>query len=168
MANPSGSDPVLDEELAAFIQRGEISIHAASRNAALESNLSRALGCRVAPGRRRVTIFLLASQSGAILADFRANGAIAAVFSQPSTHRTVQLKGTDAAVEAVEEGDAARIARHREAFASELASIGFPEALPRALLAGARADVVAVGFTPLEAFQQTPGPTAGTPIRSRR
>ncbi|HXH04504.1 MAG TPA: hypothetical protein VNN09_14465 [Candidatus Competibacteraceae bacterium] len=43
-----------------------------------------------------------ASRSAAVLAELRADGAIAVVFSRASTHRTVQLKGTDAAVTALE------------------------------------------------------------------
>ena len=155
---------ILDAELAAFLESG-VSIHAASRDCGCNPNLSRAIGCRVAPDRRRVTLFLLASQSGAILADFRANGAIAAVFSLPTTHRTVQLKGTDAALADVEEADLARIARYREAWIEQLSAIGFERALPRALLTGARGDIVAVSFTVGAAFVQTPGPAAGTPLR---
>ena len=91
------AETILDAELAAFLESG-VSIHAASRDAGCVAHLSRAIGCRVDADRRRVTLFLLASQSGAILADFRANGAIAAVFSLPTSHRTVQLKGRDAAL----------------------------------------------------------------------
>lgn len=154
----------IDAELAAFLESG-VSIHAASRDAARVANLARAVGCRVAPDRRRVTLFLLASQSGAILADFRANGAVAAVFSLPTSHRTVQLKGEDAAPAEVEEADYVRIARYREAWIEQLAAIGFDRALPRTLVAGARGDVVAISFTVSAAFLQTPGPSAGTPLK---
>ncbi len=154
---------LLDEELAAFIQGG-VSILAASRDARLVPSLARAVGCRAAPGRPHVAVFLLASQSGALLADYRANGAIAVVFSQPSTHRTLQLKGSDAAPEPLEEGDWVRVARYREALTAELVAIGHLGALGRALLAGDRGDLVAVGFTVSAAFEQTPGPAAGTAL----
>jgi hypothetical protein len=95
----------LDAELVAFIQGG-VSIHAASRSASHEPDLARALGCRVSADRRRVSVFLLASHCGALLADDRANGAVAVVFSLPGSHRTVQLKGKDAAVESPQDGDA--------------------------------------------------------------
>ncbi len=159
------AETYIDAELAAFIEGG-VSILAASRDARCVPNLARALGCRVAPGRRRVTLFLLASKSAPLLADFRANGAIAVVFSQPSSHRTVQLKGTDAGIAAVDEADAVRIARNREAFVRELTSMGYDASLPATLLAGARGDVVAVAFTVSAAFVQTPGPAAGTPLKS--
>lgn len=153
----------LDEELVAFMQGG-VSLHAASRDAGCVPNLSRAVGCRVSPDRTRVTVFLLASHSAAMLADFRANGAIALVVSLPSSHRTVQLKGLDAAIEPLQDTDHILIARLREAFVKELVSLGYAAPLPQTLLSGARGDVVAVGFTVSGAFIQTPGPAAGSPL----
>ena len=154
----------LDAELAAFIQSG-LSMHAASRDAGNVGNLSRGLACRVSPDGTRVTVFLLASHSGAMLADFRANGQVAVVFSKPSTHRTVQLKGGDAAIEPLQEGDHVLIAKQHEGFVRELVSLGYLASLPDTLLAGTRGDVVAVGFTVDAAFIQTPGPTAGTALK---
>lgn len=154
----------LDEETAAFMMAGT-SMHAASGDADRVPNLSRPIACRVSPDRTRVTIFLLASHSGAMLADFRANGRIAVVFTMPSTHRTIQLKGDDAAVEPLKDDDAIVIARHREAFARDLERIGFTRSVPATLLEGSRGDVIAVGFTIAAAFTQTPGPGAGAPLK---
>lgn len=150
----------LDAETAAFTEGG-LSMHAASRDAANVANLSRGLACRVCRERTRVTVFLLASHSGDMLADFRANGRIAVVFSQPSTHRTIQLKGTDAAVEPMQDGDHVLVAKQQAGFVRDLTSLGYPNSLPETLLKGARGDIVAVGFTIAEAFVQTPGPSAG-------
>jgi hypothetical protein len=153
----------LDPELVAFTQGG-VSMHAASRDANNVAQLSRALGCRFSDDRTRVTVFLLASHSGAMLADYQANGEIALVITLPSSHRTVQLKGSDAAVEPLRDGDHILIARARERFAADLLSIGYRKELPEVLLSGQRGDVVAVSFTVTAAFIQTPGPAAGTPI----
>lgn len=158
------AETILDAELAAFLEGG-VSIHAASRDAQCVPHLSRAIGCRVDPGRRRVTLFLVASQSGAVLADCRANGAVAAVFSLPTTHRTVQLKGSDAALAEVGEADLVRIARYREAWIDQLAALGFDRAIPRTIASGSRGDIVALTFTVSAAFVQTPGPSAGTRLR---
>jgi hypothetical protein len=151
----------LDPELVAFMQGG-VSMHAASRDAQLVPNLSRPLALRVCADRTRVAVLLLASHSGAMLADFEANGQIALAVTLPSTHRTVQLKGTDAALEPLQDGDHALVARYREAFVADLGKIGYAATLPQTLLAGGRADVVAVGFTVSAVFTQTPGPAAGT------
>jgi hypothetical protein len=154
----------IDAELASFIESGGVSMHAASRDAANVANLARPLACRVSADRTRVTVLLLASHAGAMLADYRSNRRIALVVTLPSTHRTVQLKGDDAAVEPLQDGDHALIARHREGFVRELTSLGYNGALAEILLAGARGDVVAVGFTVGAVFNQTPGPAAGTPL----
>jgi Pyridoxamine 5'-phosphate oxidase len=157
----------LDPEHAAFVQGG-VSIIAASRNANNEPSLSRAIGCRVAQDRRQVTFFLSAAQSGALLADLRANGAVAVVFSQPSTHRTLQLKGTDAAVTTLGKDDVHILAAYRQRLTAELAPLGFSEPFTRALFSCPTGDVVAVNFTVAEAFVQTPGPKAGTPLQAGR
>lgn len=155
--------PLIDEELAAFLQSGQ-SLHVASRGENLAASLDRALGCRVSADRRRVTVFILASHGAAMLEDFGRNGAIAFVASQPSTHRTVQLKGVDAVAGPVEPGDAALLARQADGFARDLVALGYAESLPRLLVEGDPGDVVAVTFTPVQAFVQTPGPGAGAPM----
>lgn len=155
----------LDPELAAFVQGGGVSMHAASRDANNVASLSRGLGCRVSPDGTRVRVFLLASHSGQMLADYRDNHAIALVVTLPSTHRTVQLKGEDAAVEPLQDGDYAYIAKQREGFVRELTDLGYAAKLPEKLLEGARGDVVAVGFTVSAIFNQTPGPAAGAVLQ---
>jgi hypothetical protein len=159
--------PLIDDELAAFLQSG-LSVHAASRDATNLPWLARGVGCRVSADRRRLTIFLLASQCGRLLRDFEANGAIAFFASQPSTHRTVQLKGADAAASVPQPGDERLVDGQRERFLRDLVGIGHDESVPRTLLGGDWADAVAVTFTPTAVFAQTPGPNAGTLIAGKR
>lgn len=154
---------VLDPDLAAFLEEG-VSMSAASCNAALVPSLARCIGARLSADRTRLSVFLPASHAGEMLADYRANGRIAVVVSKPSTHRTFQLKGEDAAVEPLQDGDHVRIARFREAFVQDLTRGGYRAELAERLLAAARGDVVAVGFTITAAFVQTPGPAAGSPL----
>jgi hypothetical protein len=156
----------LDPDHAEFVQSA-VSIIAASRNERNETTLSRAVGCRVSPDRRRVTIFLSVSQSSALLADLRANGAIAAVFSRPRRHVAIQLKGADAAVVPLTEEDPHLLAAYRRRMVEEIRPIGFTEAFVRTLLAVTPGDAVAVAFTPSAAFLQTPGPKAGMPLSAR-
>jgi hypothetical protein len=89
-----------------------------------------------------------------------ANGMIAVVFSQPSTHRTIQLKGTDARLVAVTAADRAVSERHLQAWVADLCSVGY--GLPFAhALRGQPERIAAIRFSPSAAFQQTPGPGAG-------
>jgi len=156
----------IDPEHAAFIQ-GPVSVIAASRDAAATPHLVRGLGCRLCEQRRRVTIFLAASQAQAVLADLRANGTIAVVFSQPSTHRTVQLKGDDASIGVASASDLAAVAAYQDMMVGELRSWDFPESFTRSLLAFIPDDVLTVTFTISAAFSQTPGPKAGAPLETR-
>jgi hypothetical protein len=156
---------LLDEAHAAFIQSG-VSVAAASRNAHNVPTLARAIACRVASDRRRVTIFLPRLQSSALLADVAANRFIAVVFSQPSTHRTIQLKSVDAVLTPLAPGDAERIAEHAELVIADIKRLGFGDALLRAFFGYTDAEISAIAFTPSAAFTQTPGPGAGARLGS--
>lgn len=158
--------PLIDEELAAFLESG-ISMHAGSVGPGNVPQIARAAGVRVAPDRRSVTIYLVESQARDLLEDVRANGAIAVAFTKPKSHRTVQLKGTDARVEPVKPGDAERTDRQVAAFDAELRSIGFHERFGWTLAGGSPLGLAAVTFTPTSAFVQTPGPSAGAAIKGR-
>jgi hypothetical protein len=155
----------LGSELADFITGG-VSIIVAGRDSGNETTVSRAVGCRVSADRQRVTVFVCAAQSGALLADVRANGRVAVVFSEPMTHRAIQLKGTDAAVVPLAADDPHLVATYRSRLAASVAPLGFPEAFVRAVLSVVPGDVVAIAFTPTGAFSQTPGPKAGSPLQS--
>lgn len=154
----------LDPEHAVFIQGG-VSIIAAARDADRETTVSRAFGCRVSDDRRQITVFVSAAQSGALLAGVRQNGAIAVVFSQPTSHRAIQLKGTDASVVPLAGDDPHRLVAYRERLAAQVAPLGFSDVFVRTFLNVAPGDVVAISFTPSAAFSQTPGPKAGAPLQ---
>ncbi len=152
--------PLIGPEQAALIAR-RVSVIVAGRDAAHRPHLMRAVGRRLSPDLRRVTVFLPAATSAQVLADLRANGLIAVVFSEPSTNRTVQLKGSDAVVTTLEAGDEAIVERYLQHFIDEIGELGFRENVARTILKAAPEDLVAVHFTPQAAFEQTPGPKAG-------
>ncbi len=164
-SGPMTKPPLIDEELAAFL-RGPVSISAASRAAGNVPVLVRCSGCRVAPDRRRVTLYLGRAKSAAVIDAIRATQTVAAVFSLPSSHRSVQLKGTDAEIGAPAAGDCEAVGRYVEAFAGELEPLGYSGAMARALLWLDPADLATLSFTPSAAFSQTPGPGAGAPLRT--
>ena len=156
---------VLDEDHAAFVQSG-LSIMVASRSKDNVPSVVRALGCRVAADRCSVTVLVWAAQAEALLNDVQATGTIAAVFSRPSTHRTVQLKGSDATVIPAVESDRARVVRNIDLLVEGLDQLGFPPSLIRTYLYCEPNELVAIAFTPSAAFDQTPGPRAGKPLGS--
>lgn len=159
---PASPPSPIGPEQAALMQ-GAVSIIVGSRDAAHRPHLMRALGCRLSADRRRVSVLLAAGSSGEVLADLRANGQIAVVFSQPTTDRTLQLKGHDATVAPCTADDAALAERYLQGFVDEIGKLGFTAEVAHTILWHDR-DLVAVHFTVAAAFEQTPGPTAGAPL----
>jgi len=164
MSAAHAATPLLDAEHAAFILLPGISITAASRAEGNRPVLGRALGCRVAPDRSRVAILIPGDQNPALVAALGASRAIAVVFSQPSTHRTIQLKGTDAELEPAAASDRECSLRWTEGFVAELAGLGYGASLVETFLWCDPQGLMTVSFTPCAAFQQTPGPGAGAPL----
>lgn len=159
----SAAARLLSAEFHAMIARG-VSAIAASRDAAHTPSVMRAVGSTISDDGTQVTVFLARTQSRQLLQDVAATGRIAVVFSQPSTHRTVQLKAASARIRAATPDDEPALARYLAAMEHELALIGLGAGFARAMLAYRLPDLVAITFTPEEAFDQTPGPRAGAPL----
>lgn len=160
---PAAPPAVIGPEHAALMRR-RVSIIAATRDAQHRPHLMRALGCRLAADRRELTLFLSTSACAELLADLRDNGRIAVVFAEPSTDRSLQLKGEGACIEPPAPGDAALVAHYVECFADEIATLGFDRALVQTMFRHEPHELVTVRFVPREAYEQTPGPQAGARI----
>jgi hypothetical protein len=109
-------------------------------------------------------VYISRRQGGELLRDIEASGRIAVMFSQPSTHRTVQLKASGATLRPAGPQDRALIDRYVIGVVDDIVSVGYPAPVVRAIFAHRLEDLVAVTFTPAEAFEQTPGPRAGEPL----
>lgn len=161
--NAAAAPPVIGPEQAALMRR-RVSIIVAGRDAQHRPHLMRALGCRLAGDRRELTIFLSAPSCRELLDDLRDNGLVAVVFSEPSTDRTLQLKGRDARIEPFDPGDHVLVQHYIECFADEIGMLGFDRELVKTLFVHRPQDLVALRFTPAEAYEQTPGPNAGAAL----
>jgi hypothetical protein len=146
--------------------QGPVSILAATRAADLTPNLVRAHGCSVSADRRELIIWLAASQSGAVLADVRANRAVALVFSRPSTHQTLQIKAADAQIIPAEREGARVARRYHTQMHAEIGSLGFPAPMCEAMFSCRPGDLIGLRCTPHAVFEQTPGPNAGHALDS--
>lgn len=160
MVDVADSSYVLEAAQARFIG-GPVSISVACADANLVPSVARAFGCRLSTDRRQVTVFLSATRAATLLRDLGAGGAVAAVFSRPSTHQTLQLKGRVVAVGALAPGDRERMSAYGEQFSTEILALGYPEKFAHALVMPVSDDAVAVCFAVAAAFEQTPGPAAG-------
>lgn len=155
--------PLLSPEHIAMIGKG-VSAIVASRNAALRPSLMRAVGTGISTDGSEITVYLARTQSRQLLQDLAATGHLAVVFSEPLSHRTVQVKSKAVRLRAADESDLPLLRRYLASMEYEVACVGFDADFVRAMLACELGDVVAVSFRPDEAYDQTPGPRAGSAL----
>jgi len=156
--------PVLDDEHARFIAEQAVSYALASRDGANRPSIAKAAAVRVSGDRRRVTLLVDQQLASDVVRDLRAGQPVAAVFSEPATHRTLQLKGLRAEVASVTPADREFARQHLEVTVAHVAPLGYDAAALRAYFAHQPEQLVAVSFVPVAAFEQTPGPGAGRPL----
>jgi hypothetical protein len=157
--------PLLDNANAAFIQGG-VSINASSRTKENKPVMAKGAGCRVSKDLRTITLLFQTSGAEAFIEGIKTSRQIAVVFSLPSSNQTIQLKGSDASVAAVQKQDTTIAERYCDAFVADVCPLGYHESLVRALLWFEPGSLTAISFTPSEAFLQTPGPRAGECLKS--
>jgi hypothetical protein len=155
---------LLDRDLIAFLEGRRVAVSIASRDVHCVPSAVRAVGYRVDADRRQLAVFVVARQADRVVADVRATSQVAVVFTEPSTHRSAQVKGSDAQVTGLEEGDWPVISAYADELVAEICPLGYPEPLIRKLTECTPQQVVAVRFTPTAAFGQTPGPRAGAAL----
>lgn len=154
---------LLTPELLAMVEGG-VSTIVSSCDAALRPSIMRAVGCAVSADQCTLTVFVARAQSRQLLQDVAATGRIAVVFSQPMSHRTVQVKARSARTRHAQAQDQPVLRRYLLAMQEEVRQVGFDAAFTQSMLACSLDDVVAISFEPDEAFDQTPGPRAGAAL----
>lgn len=155
----------LHKDQIGFMESG-VSIRVASHDTQNRPVQGHAGGCRVSSDGGRVTIFLSRTKYPLLLDAIRRSGVVAVSFIEPSTNKSIQVKGEAAELAEPEKGDPERIAAYLDLFTADLERINVRAALGRAVLGIAPADLAAISFTPAIAFIQTPGPKAGKPIEA--
>ena len=153
----------LPAERIALIRRG-VSVIVGSCDAASRPSVMRAVGSQVSDDGRDITVFLSRRQSRQLIQDLATTGRIAVVFSEPATHSTLQVKASRCELRSAAADDEPGLARYLASMEVEIERVGYPRELTRAMLAHRLDDLVAVRFTPEQAFDQTPGPRAGAPL----
>jgi len=166
-AMPDQPSPlVLPEDTARFLQSG-LSIILASADGDGNPSLGRALACRVTAqagaAGSMVELFLVSQKALELLDDLRRPAPIAVAFTQPSTHRTLQIKSPRAELTSVQADDLDWIDRSQRDFIADVNRImgGDQAALIRAALGAAQDVDVRLVVWPTAWFEQTPGPRAG-------
>lgn len=155
--------PVLHPDFVAMLVKG-VSVIVGSADHALNPSLMRGVGSVVSADGRDITVFVSRGPARQLLHDIAASGRLAAVFSQPSTHRTLQLKARQIRLREATEADRPALTRYLHSMEEELAFLGYDPVFARAMLAHRLEELVAIEFQPEEAFDQTPGQSAGRAI----
>ncbi len=132
-----------------------------SSSAAAVPSLCWGMAGRVLDDRRTVEAWVREDQARQFLADVRATGKAAAVFSEPYTSVAVQLKGGGASVRAATRDDEAFLRQHVGHMVAELARIYIAEQFARNFFEQPWTALAVVRFEAGAVFVQTPGPRAG-------
>lgn len=154
---------LLPPELIAMMDKG-VSVIVSACSLAMRPSIMRAVGSSITPGGGTITVYVSRQQSRQLIQDIASTGRIAVVFSEPASHRTVQLKAGSARIRCAEVADEAALVRYLASMEQEVAQVGFSPTYTRAMLAHRLDDVVAISFEPDQAFDQTPGPKAGAAL----
>jgi len=154
---------LLPPALLAMMDKG-VSVIVGGCGLDMRPSIMRAVGSSVAAGGASITVYVSRPQSRQLLQDIASTGRIAVVFSEPASHRTVQVKGRNALIRAAEASDEAALCRYLQSMEQEIRQVGFEPVFTRAMLAHRLEDLVAISFEPSQAFDQTPGPKAGAAL----
>lgn len=164
MKAPEGTARI-DDEMKAFLESGP-SVIVGTRDVGLAPEITRAWGPRVSEDRRSVSVCVPLATSAKTLDNLADNGRIALACALPTTVKSVQLKGTCIETTEPDAADLAAVEEHHEVFAARNEGIGVPrhmvETLWRRELETSPV-LVKIRFVPEQAFDQTPGPDAGSP-----
>lgn len=148
--------------IAEFLKRG-LCVLVATRDASLMPHCVTGSAV-IFTGPGRGVVLLPAFESAPALANLRANGAIAVLVEEPTTHRGIQMKGRSLALREATAPELKQAAEFVARTKAELSAIGFaPTVLERMNFM----PCTAVEFTVEQVFEQTPGPGAGRAVEAR-
>jgi hypothetical protein len=150
----------IEDEVTQFLTAGVAAI-VATRDDQLRPQIVRAWGVSVSTERTELTLCVEAPDGSPTRANLEGNGSVAATFSQPTTYRTVQIKGEAVALAEPTAEQLAAVEEHLEAFGREVEQVGMPADAGRRLI---DRRLVAVSLAVRELYDQTPGPNAGAPL----
>jgi hypothetical protein len=151
----------LTDEQARFVA-GPRSIVLAAVGQDQRSAIARGLGCAVLSDHQRLRLWVDTAQAAELLEALGTQPRLAVVFSEPPTHRTLQLKGQLLAIEGPADELGLKLAtEHAEGFATVIGALGFPGDLALALVGPQPQRLGSLLFAADAAYEQSPGPRAG-------
>lgn len=134
-----------------------------TRNARLEPNGVRVIAVKVDDDREHLVAYLPASAAALVLADLEANGQAALAFARPADDRACQIKGERVGIRDAEPSELALVQEQWAGLLGQLQMVGIP---PVATQGWTTWPCVAVRLRVTAAFDQTPGPGAGSALEA--
>jgi len=162
--------PVVSPEQLAWIQSGVATMVVSSHSLDLVPSLTLGLGCssdaRGSKDTQRLVlrVFVLEAKGHQLLRDVRGGGAVSVLFVEASTHQSLQIKAPRAREVARTTQDSVAVRKYVQALTFDLLSLGESEGYLHALLEHESDSLVVLEIEPTDAFDQTPGPAAGTRV----
>ncbi len=118
---------MIDRDVVAFLDGRRVAVSISSRSEHCIPSVTRALGYRISADASEFAIFV-PRHAERVLADLRTTAQVAVVFTEPSTHRSVQVKGNDVRITPLEEGDWPVISAYADDLVIEICPLGYPRA----------------------------------------
>lgn len=159
----AGTPAVLTPDIAAFCESG-ISVIVALGASDAAPVAGTGCGCRILDNGR-MRLLLLAGSNGALLDAAERGAPVAATFSKPVTHRSIQIKGTGTLRAEPTEEDRQAALHQMAGLRNELREVEYNSRFSEAYCHVEVDDIAVVEFAPQVAFVQTPGPGAGAELK---
>lgn len=159
---PTLAAGVLTEAIVAFCQSG-LGIAVASRDVDGWPVVARGRGCRI-DAEGRVRVILRAAAAAALLDAVATGRPVAVTFSQPGSHRSIQLKASRATVSPVEPADGPAAEAQAAVFRALLVAAAYPVRFVDVYCGDGGQGIAVISLMPEAAFVQTPGPGAGSAL----
>jgi hypothetical protein len=154
----------LSNELEVFIDSG-VSAVASSADYRCIPSVCKVMACEINLHQPRLRVFFNAAHAADLLLDIKKTGVIAVAICDPTTHKTIQLKGNNATQSSVTESDLDRIRTNIRLFTKKITLMGFDETYCVSAFDMDwdfnEQDIASVSFTPNILYEQSPGPQAG-------
>lgn len=147
----------IDDRLRAHIESvGTILV--GTRDAYLRPEIARGWGAHILPDRHTIDLCISLSAGTKTLVNLRDHDEVAVTFHHTNTYKTVQLKGRFLESDEPTPEDWERVKRHEKELTAQAAINRIPLDIGSRLFTE---DLVRIRFVVEQAFEQTPGPSAG-------
>ncbi|MEO3865881.1 hypothetical protein [Rheinheimera fenheensis] len=152
---------LIDEELSAFLS-SHVSLHLSCVTSSLRTSIVRCVGARVDNVKQKISLLIPGSQAREIIEHIGRKTAVAVVFTDPETYRSIQIKSNNATIETSVASDVQLHQDYIKKFTERLRVYNIPPSYVHTLCYCQSADLQVITLSPQQLYDQSPGRLAGT------